>query len=553
MNMYFTLLKAQLNNRFGFTAFKSNFKYNKKAFRKQLGMFAVVLLSMVYLIGFYSFLLYKLFEVTKEAGMQEIILVGTILASMVMILFLGLMFILGFLFFAKDSQFLATLPAKPSTVFATKFTQVYLNEFVVSLAFLVPAVVIYGSGMGMGVLYYIKAVLVIIFVPAIPLLISALLSMVLMGFVSKTRRRDAVLVVGSILLLVLIVVGENLLISQIPENGDTQYLLAVLSSQTGLINFLGRGFPPSAWATLALVKENMSGLTSLLGFIGLSGGLIALTMPIAGKIYYNGALSHLETAKKNRKSKTSLGKSSPTKAIFFREWRTILRSPIYAMNSLAGIFMGLIIMLMPLFGGMNDPDLQFFMDLITSEYSLIVLLGLAGLMVLVGSVNPAAATTISREGSAYWISKIIPVDYKKQISAKFWFGYSIAGICAVTVAIGSLIGFNLSVPIVLGSLAVSLLALISLTAISVIIDLMRPKFDWSSETEAIKQNMNVVGAMLIGAVIVVAYGGLTWLMFKVGIADNIILIVDLLIAAVTAILAYRYMLNLAEKRYSSIE
>lgn len=554
MKMFFVLLKTQLNNRYGITSLKSNFKYDKKAFRKQISMFLIIVFTMLYLLGFYSFLVYKLLEVTKAAGMAEVILIMTISASMMVIMLLGLIFILGFLFFAKDSEFLATLPIKPSAVFASKFVQIYINELIFALAFLVPPVVIYGYSMGMGVLFYIKALVVILFVPATPLLISSLLSMLLMGFVSRTRRRDTIMIIGGVLMLVGVIAGESMLISQIPESGNTQYIIAVLQSQTGLINFLGRAFPPSAWATLSIVKDNMSGFISLLSYVGLSAGLLVLTLPISSKVYYSGALSQLETAKKNKKKTTtlSLGKSSPIMAIFKREWQTILRSPVYALNSLVGIVMGFLIVLMPMFGK-GDADLDFLLNLITGQYSALVLLALAALMALVGSVNPAASTSISREGEVFWISKIIPVDYKTQILGKFFFGYSIAAASALSVTLGSLIAFGLPIATVLAAFGSALLLLVSVTAVSVIIDLLRPKFDWSSETEAIKQNMNALGAMLASLIIVGAYGLLTWLMLKFSLPDAALIGVNVALAAITAVVSYRVMIKLAEKRYPNME
>ena len=101
MNMFFTLLKTQLNNRFGLTAMRINAHKDKKAFRKQLGMFLVVLLSMLYLVALYSFLAYKFFGLTLQAGKPEIILILTITASMIVTLLTGLIFILGSLFFCQ--------------------------------------------------------------------------------------------------------------------------------------------------------------------------------------------------------------------------------------------------------------------------------------------------------------------------------------------------------------------------------------------------------------------------------------------------------------------
>lgn len=553
--MFFILLKTQLNNRFGITALKSNMKYDKKAFRKQIGMMIAVLFSIIYLAGFYTFLMYKFFGVTLSAGMPELVLIISILATMTVILILGLVFMLGTLFFAKDSEFLATLPVKPTAVFASKFAQVYLNELASSLIFLLPPFLIYGISLGMGVLYYVKAVLILLLVPTIPLLISALLAMLMMNFVSKTRRRDTLLVVISILSIVLVFVGENLLISKVPENGDTQYLVAILSSQTGLINFLGRAFPPSAWATLALVKDGMAGLVPLLNFVCLSVVLLVLTIPLASKIYYKGALSQLETAKRNkpRSGKLNFKRNSPVKAIFIREWKVITRSPIYAMNSLVGIFMGFFIVLMPLFGGSHDADLKGLMDMLTSGFTIYVMLGLAAMMVFTGSVNPAASTAISREGNSFWISKVIPVDFKQQVFSKFIFGYSIAAASAVSVSIGALLGLKVSAVVVITAFMLSLIIYVPLTSISIIIDLLKPKFNWSSETEAIKQNMNSILAMLVDFSAIALYAALTWLMLKFNLADYIIIGVEAVVSIAFGYFAYKYMMNTAEKRYTEIE
>ncbi len=557
MNMFFTLLKTQLNNRFGLTAMRINAHSDKKAFRKQLGMSLVIIFSMIYLVAIYSFLAYKFFGLTLQANMPEIILVLTISASMIVTLLTGLIFILGSLFFAKDSEFLATLPVKPSVVFASKFSQVYLNEIFVTLAFLLPPFIIYGVSLGMGALFYLKALLIILFVPAIPLLISALLSMVLMNLVSRTRRRDTIAVVGSIALLILYVFGQTYLMSQIPENGNAQALIGLLNSQSGLINFLGRAFPPSAWATLALVNDNINGLFPLVEFICLSLILLIVTIPLAGKIYYKGALSHLETAKKNKKrsAKESKGQNSPVMAIFFREWKTITRSPIYALNSLSGIFMALIIMVLPMFGGSmkSDPQMNALLSLITGEYTVTVLLAFAGMMVLFGGLNPAASTVLSREGTSFWISKVIPVSYRTQIIGKFLFGYSIGAITAFATAIGAIIGLKISMSITAGALLLALLTLVSITAASIIIDLARPRFNWNSETEAIKQNMNVLASMLASVIIIGIYVGATWLMQTLAFSWTIIVLVDVVISVASGAFLYSFMLKYGEKRFGVIE
>jgi len=92
-----------------------------------------------------------------------------------------------------------------------------------------------------------------------------------------------------------------------------------------------------------------------------------------------------------------------------------------------------------------------------------------------------------------------------------------------------------------------------LTAVGMAIDLARPLLDWANPQKAIKQNLNVLLAMLadIGVLTVVYFGVKALIKAKLG--TNAVL--GIVFAALMALSAASYaaMLKLADKRYPEIE
>ena len=548
---FFTILRMELRSRYGLSVIKSNYRYDKKAFRKQIGLFALALYGILAILGAYSFLVYEATKLFLGAGQGGLVLLYAFLAILILILFFGLIVVLGTLFFAKDSEFLSTLPVHQRTVFLSKLAMVYVSELAVSFALLVPVVVIYGVMAKMGVLYYVKAAVIWAFVPAIPLLIASILSSIFMGFIGRTRHRSLLAIIGGLGGLVLIMLVQTS-VSTLLRTTDPNVILQTLSQPNGIINIMGSSFPPSAWAVNALISDGFEGVKYLLGFVGLSVALFVLVTLIASMIYYRGALSQLETLKKLKvvaKSAYVKKQRTPLLAMFLREWKTILRSPAYAINSLAGILMGFIVMLLPLIStaAMSGAETKEMFSLLYGTNQDIVCLVLAGFMSLIGSINPAASTALSREGKAFWISMAFPVPFPLQVRSKFLFGYSIAAATALTTGIGAVIGLGVSPVTVLFAFLFALVLLVGTTAFSLEIDLLRPKFGWNNETEAIKQNMNTMIAMLFSLVLIALFGFFAYLLFGVFTQTVFVSLITVVLAAAFSAAAYALLMRTANR------
>lgn len=508
MRKFFSLLKLQINAQYGLSNAIYNIKHDKKALWKGIGIGIAVLFALAEILGIYIFLMYQLFKGAMIINAPQMILTMAAICSGLIVLIFGVFYIIGTLFLAKDTEFLASLPIPQGNVFMSKFVMVLLGEYPFAFFLMLPPVIIYGIGTQQGVLYYILAVLCTLLLPFLPLVISAFLALLLMNIVSRSRRRDLITIIGSILLMVLFIGGQNFLMSRIPENQE-DFLIALLQSSDKIIDFLGRVFPPSIWITRALSSGGMESVINLIYLVVISVAALLVVYFLASFIYQRGATAQLETRSASGKTKLTYKKSSQVFTIFKNEWLILLRTPIYALNSLIVVFMAPLLMLIPLFGGnfANDPDLQFIYQLIgKSESQAILMLVLSGIITAFVLINPAVSTTFSREGKNFWILKNIPVKPEIQVYGKLLAGYSISFFAAFITIVISIITFKINLFMAIMILILCSLALIPVSSVGLYLDLVRPKLDWNNPQEAIKQNMNSVIAMLIGFLVVSALG-----------------------------------------------
>jgi ABC-2 type transport system permease protein len=135
------------------------------------------------------------------------------------------------------------------------------------------------------------------------------------------------------------------------------------------------------------------------------------------------------------------------------------------------------------------------------EGQVILMAVIVGASVFLASTNAITATSLSREGKEFFISKYIPLSYQQQIKAKLMSGYLFGFIGAVLMLIAAIILIPMDAGIIGMTLAVSLTAIVPVLEIGLLIDIFQPKLDWDNEQKAVKQNLNVIWSMLISILV----------------------------------------------------
>lgn len=555
MRKFFSLLKLQINAQYGFSSALYNFKNDKKAFWKAIGMGLIIFIALVEVIGIYGFLMYQLYKGALTLNTPQIVITMASVAAGLMVLVFGIFYILSALFLAKDTELLASLPIPQGHVFFSKFLLVLLAEYPIAFFLMLPPVIIYGIGQKTGAFYYILAIICTILLPLVPLIISALLSLILMNIVSRSKRRDLITIIGSIVFIVLIFAGQNYLMSRMPNN-QQDFMMVILNSSNALIEYMGGAFPPAIWITKILTGTMQETLLNLLYLLLISFGAFAIVYLLASFIFQRGATAQLETGVGTGKTKLTYKKTSQVFTIFKNELLVIIRTPVYALNSLIMIFMAPILLMLPLLGGnlANDPDLQFLYQLIEKGDSKpTLLLIVAGIITAFVLINPAISTTFSREGKNIWILKNIPVKPEIQVFGKFLAGYSISFVGAFFSAVVAMFSFRVDFVTTIMVIILCGAALIPTSAAGILIDLSRPKLTWNNPQEAIKQNFNAVLAMLLGIVIISIFGVIGYFIATLNL--NIYIIFGIM-TAVILITSYLFLIIIkktAEGAYAKIE
>ena len=425
------------------------------------------------------------------------------------------------------------MPARPFEVIGAKFGVILVNEYLTAALIVVPAFVVYGVMAAKPLAYWPLAAVVFLLLPVIPLALSGLLVMAMMRLVNVSRKKDFLLLAGSLAL----VAGVLFLQLGLAGNRSPEELLKFFTAADGLARLLGEKFPPCVWASRLLAAGfSAPGPGYLALYAGVSIAVLLLLLLAAEKLFYRGLIGLSEMAARRKKlSKGALAKGfsivrGSGQAILLREWKLMNRTPIFLLN---GIFSVILVPAMFFFmvrSGSGSSSLAILKLLGSGKRTLEVLVATV-FFIACGCLNGTASSTFSREGKNFWISKVIPVAPGRQVMGKFLHSYLVAmlGVVGGSLVAGLAMGLNWRS--ILPAMLLALAAGVLLTAVNMAVDLARPLLDWTNPVRAIKQNLNVILAMILDAAIVFVFYHVVQFLRRAGLDGNT------LIAALFAVIS----------------
>ncbi|HEX3025943.1 MAG TPA: hypothetical protein VHR42_01760, partial [Clostridia bacterium] len=371
------------------------------------------------------------------------------------------------------------------------------------------------------------------------------LSLLMMRAVARMRHREVFATIGGILIFVLVFFGQTMLSSRLSSSNSAE-LVKAMTARGGLVTQASRIYPPSEWLTFAL--SGNSAPKYFLYLLGLSAAAVYIVIALSSRIYQKGMQVQFESPKGGSRKKYRFSSSSPVITIVKNEWISIIKTPVYAMNTLLGIILAPLVLIMPAFSGGSDTSSMIRL-LHLNVGSFVMILIFAGVMSFFGLINPAAATAISREGKCLWLMKTIPLPPRTQLLGKFWSGYSISALIVLATAVSLAAVYRLSLAVVLVASLLALALLLTTTAFSLMVDVIRPKLTWSNQTEAIKQNMNSLFAMLIGFLVVVFFVAVSIALLLLNLPAAVSVIILLALLSGAAIGTTEWMFWLFDRKF----
>ena len=506
MKNYFTIFKL---------LFKYMFKRSGEKSSKWIWLaYAFIGIAFACLIFFLCWGVSSVATVVASMGLLSEFLTVLLGIACVAVVFFGIVPMLNYLYFSRDTEFMMSLPVKPSTVFMAKLSVVYLTEIVVSTLLLIPVMITVGVTLKLSAVFYIVSFIAILTVPSLPLVLIAIIAIPLMYIVSFFKNKGALTSIVLIVLFGLVFAAYYYFVMKMSfssegEDFDPQQFVNQFSSVLkGLANVL---LPLAAIARLSTLStatafgEFSVGAAAAVNaaiFVVSVAILMLVAILVSSAVYKRGARSMLEGGGKKTQSKIEFSSSgSAFSALFKKEWRELFRTPAFAFQCLSGVVL--------------CPIILFFMSSMTTtgfvaeagseampqetvtlakniiNFIMICFVGMFGV-----SMNTGAATTITREGANFWMLKTIPVSYRVQIRAKITLYLIISSLTVllslIVISIGSFNVVNLICGIVF-----LLLYNYGYNCFCIYMDLYRPKLNWTTPNEAVKNNRNAVVPMFI--------------------------------------------------------
>lgn len=556
MKKLLSLIRVGLRVNFGLSVLRQRVFKEKKdiwlVFVIVLGFGSLVPLGMVYLDT-----LKKAYELLVPVGQQHLILLFGILAGQLFVLIFGLYYVVSTFYFSNDLEILIPLPLEPFQVMLSKFAVVLVNEYLSLIPLVLPVFIYFGVLSKAGPGYWVQSALVYLLIPVIPLTAVSMLVVGMMRVINLSRKKDLLIIVGTLFLMA-VVFGAQTMMGRAAGSKDIEATIRMLASPDGLVNRAGAGFPPSIWATKAIAGGlSGSGLFHLMVLAGVSLLLLYAVLMVSEKLFYRGLIGIGETTARKRSlseetvSRMIPSRGSPFKAILAREFRIMNRTPIFLLNGIgAVVLLPALLLFVSHTGGKGDASL---LNVIQSSNPQWVVLGAACFLTVCACLNGTSSSTFSREGSLFWMSKVIPVSPRIQVVAKFAHSYSVALLGAAAASIVLIVSFRPKADVCAEALLLALVASFALTAISMMVDLARPLLDWTNPQKAIKQNLNVLFAMLIEIAIIILLGFFSRALIKTGMRMMWLVGILLGVLVLLSASAFTLLLRFADRRYIEIE
>ena len=416
---------------------------------------------------------------------------------------------LNVLYFSKDMKILLRMPIKSKDILHAKLINLIISEYQMEFIMLAIPMIVYGLTTGASILFYLYMLIILIFIPVIPIMITSLTIAIIMRFSNKIKNKNKAMYITIILATLLIGIITSLFNST--SYIDVTDFKSIVLKTNGLANTLADSF-----ILIRPIMDTLANYDRILGFRNLLLLIVEnvvcyfVVLFIMSKIYLNGAVGACISGNKNKvKNETvtfdDLKKKPVMLAYVLKELKTMVRTPIFFIECI------IIPLLYPGFVFAVVLGLIKFADFVglnlwtTLNDIALTSRGIA-IFLAVGQVfymmNFSSIVAVSRESTNAILTKYIPVSHVKQFNLKILLGVIVNTFATMLVVVFyHMCTKNSGVSFVL-FLELTLVNIIG-ERLKLIIDLKKPKLKWDGEYTMMKQNTNIMYELFYTFIVVI--------------------------------------------------
>jgi ABC-2 type transport system permease protein len=503
--MYFKLVKVFFKQNFSLERFLGSSMKGSKTKSILLGVVIVFgLSSLLFSFGYLFFELGKLFKALNalDALLTYIFMYATFMSAFFIILRAS-----GYLFHYKDYDFLSSLPIKNEVVLAAKITVMMLMVYLSTYILTAPMVFSYLYHGGFSLYQLLAILILILFIPILPLVIFSFLALLIDTIITKFRLGK---IIGAVLTFGLLLGYMYFVFS---FNAETENPFV---SQRGFLESVSQYIPTATLFQNAVSDQN---ILQFLLFIVINALLLV------AYIYLTKDLINHTNQKKvkvfRRKNKQYKYKqNSLIEALVKKEFKKFFSVNIYLMNTGFGPVLMFVGGILALFYSSQIQDFAAQMIGASLDFELT-------LLILVGFFITTVYTTaisLSLEGKNFWLIRSLPIPARTVMMGKIIFNV-LLGLPFAIFLIGA-VGFSLSIDFIIILLMMVFIASFSFATsiLGSIVNLYFPKFEFKNETEVVKQSAGALLGMFSGWILLIVFALLKAFVFEAMALEWVLLI-----------------------------
>ena len=504
MNKIVSLTKVLIKNSFQ--------KYNENNKNKSIvGKVILYIILGAYLMGIFAFLSYGLITTLKQVN-QETMFIGIFFLGLALLTIIqSIISATNIFYFSKDIEYILPLPLKPKEILISKLNVILITEYIMEIIFAITPITLYGIITGQGVLFYIISLLVLLVFPIIPILIATFIIMIIMSFSKGAKNKDRFRLIAPLIGIILAVIMSFSLSGT--SNYSEDDLLNALKQANSMVEMVSDNLPIIKPAINAIVNSSFIEFLKLLIITAI---LYILFILLGNKIYFKGVVGNLSSGtKKGKKIKLKDIKANTVrKSYVLKEFKTLLKNPIFFIQCVLPsvlmpvIFLGIFIV--SLNSNNSQETLNEFKSVlgnyIETPIGLAVIISVTEFLT---SMLYIAPTAISRDGQNAIFMKYIPISYYKQLIYKGIPNIFFGTITSIMVMAFIYILAKPSILFLATIFVINLILLILQTLLMELVDLRKPKLEWTTEYAVVKQNLNlfwpvVLNLLEIGIIFIIS-------------------------------------------------
>ena len=458
----------------------------------------VVFLALVGLVyAAYIFGMQQLVAMFHLYAMSTEFLVLFIAISLVISTLFGISSVIKNLFRSGDNELLMRFPVTPTAVFASKISIFVLYQVVFAILLELPVFIIFGNATGQLWSYYALIPVVLIFTIILPLSIANLLAIPVMQLSSRTKNMFTLSLLVSV---IMVAVGFAIYLNII--QGVVNYMkeeaMSFFSRKTmGAVAEAAKYIYPSNWFAYMLIGEWRVGasLLSLLVVALFAAGAIILNK----KLYLSTILRDIEGSGATFTKVTKNKVHSPAFATLRREFLEIFRSSTYSFQYLCM--------------AVAAPVMVYYCNKLAASMGeesigavIVPALALMIMLIFCAIILSFAASSVSREGENFYLTKIAPVRYRTQVLIKLALYLSVSTLSILVTAILIWVTGQVEAKFAFAAAGISFLISIAVTCFAVKLDVNRPQFAVGGDGELSVGNISTFVTLFLGVAISVVYG-----------------------------------------------